>query len=180
MKTKLLFVLFAFALVSACSSGPAKEKRLKIGFAMDTLKEERWQRDYDAFKAHCEKLNVECVITIADNKADKQANDVDNLLTQKVDALVIAPHEAETVRHIFRRYLELGAVSALRDDLRQQGITSKFRTDKNGRSTGGKPFARGALRQEARPAYSPLGCDDQGPCGHRPRWPHRSPCARSP
>ena len=59
--------------------------------------------------------------------------------------LVIAPHEAETVRHIFRRYLELGAVSALRDDLRQQGITSKFRTDKNGRSTGGKPFARGAL-----------------------------------
>lgn len=94
MKTKLLFVLFAFALVSACSSGPAKEKRLKIGFAMDTLKEERWQRDHDAFKAHCEKLNVECVITIADNKADKQANDVDNLLTQKVDALVIAPHDA--------------------------------------------------------------------------------------
>ena len=61
---------------------------------MDTLKEERWQRDHDAFKAHCEKLNVECVITIADNKADKQANDVDNLLTQKVDALVIAPHDA--------------------------------------------------------------------------------------
>ena len=52
--------------------------------------------------------------------------------------LVITPHEAETVRDIFRRYLELGAVSALRDDLNQQGI-------KNGKSTGGKPFARGAL-----------------------------------
>ena len=59
--------------------------------------------------------------------------------------LVITPHEAETVRHILRRYLELGAVSALRDDLRQQGITSKLRTDKSGKSTGGKPFARGAL-----------------------------------
>ena len=94
MKTRLLFILLAFALVSACSSGPPKEKRLKIGFSMDTLKEERWQRDHDAFKAHCEKMNVECVITIADNKADKQANDVDNLLTQKVDALVIAPHDA--------------------------------------------------------------------------------------
>jgi D-xylose transport system substrate-binding protein len=94
MKTRLFFVLFLFALACACSSGPVKEKRLKIGFAMDTLKEERWQRDHDAFKAHCEKMNVECVITIADNKADKQANDVDNLLTQKVDALVIAPHDA--------------------------------------------------------------------------------------
>ena len=39
-------------------------------------------------------MDVECVITVADNKADKQANDVDNLLTQGVDALVIAPHDA--------------------------------------------------------------------------------------
>jgi len=39
-------------------------------------------------------MNVECVVTVDDNKADKQANDVDNLLTQGVDALVIAPHDA--------------------------------------------------------------------------------------
>lgn len=76
------------------SNGPADGKRLKIGFAMDTLKEERWVRDRDAFEAHCKKMNVDCVITVADNKADKQANDVDNLLTQGVDALVIAPHDA--------------------------------------------------------------------------------------
>src|SRR5437016_13202519 len=93
MKAKLLFALLAFGLMSACSSAP-KEKRIKIGFAMDTLKEERWQRDHDAFEAHCKQLNVDCVITVADNKADKQANDVDNLLTQGVDALVIAPHDA--------------------------------------------------------------------------------------
>ena len=61
---------------------------------MDTLKEERWQRDKDAFEAQCKKLNVDCIISVADNKADKQANDVDNLLTQGVDALVIAPHDA--------------------------------------------------------------------------------------
>jgi D-xylose transport system substrate-binding protein len=69
-------------------------RKLKIGFAMDTLKEERWVRDKEAFEAHCKKLNVDCIITVADNKADKQANDVDNLLTQGVDALVIAPHDA--------------------------------------------------------------------------------------
>src|SRR6476620_4222516 len=104
MKFKgILFVLIS-ALAMACTNAPqsggstnaAKDpnRKLKIGFAMDTLKEERWQRDHDAFEAYCKKVNVECVITVADNKADKQANDVDNLLTQGVDALVIAPHDA--------------------------------------------------------------------------------------
>lgn len=74
------------------SGGP---KKLKIGFAMDTLREERWQRDNEAFKAHCEKMNVECIITVADNRAEKQANDVENLLTQGVDVLVIAPSNAK-------------------------------------------------------------------------------------
>lgn len=93
MKANVLFVLLAFLLMTGCS-GAQKEKRLKIGFAMDTLKEERWQRDHDAFEAHCKKMNVECVITVADNRSDKQANQVDDLLTQGVDALVIAPHDA--------------------------------------------------------------------------------------
>ncbi len=69
-------------------------RRIKIGFAMDTQKEERWVRDREAFEAHCKQLNVDCVITVADNKSDKQANDVDNLLTQGVDVVVIAPHDA--------------------------------------------------------------------------------------
>ena len=69
-------------------------KTIKIGFAMDTLKEERWVRDKEAFEAHCKQRNVECIVTVADNKADKQANDVDNLLTRGIDVLVIAPHDA--------------------------------------------------------------------------------------
>ena len=93
MKVKLLFVLCILALGAGCS-GASKEKTIRIGFAMDTLKEERWQRDHDAFEAQCKRLNVACEITVADNKADKQANDVDNLLTKGIDVLVIAPHDA--------------------------------------------------------------------------------------
>ncbi len=69
-------------------------RKVKIGFAMATVKEERWQRDRDAFEAHCKQLNVECVITVANNDSSRQANDVDNLLTQKVDVIVIAPQDA--------------------------------------------------------------------------------------
>ena len=97
MRSKLLFLIFVLALAAACSTAP-KEKKIRIGFAMDTVREERWQRDKDAFEAHCKQLNVECEITVADNKDDKQANDVDNLLTKGVDVLVIAPpRQAVTV-----------------------------------------------------------------------------------
>lgn len=108
MKFKVvIFLLLALAALGCTNTAPTNSqtsantprsadpnKKVKIGFAMDTLKEERWVRDKDAFEAHCKKMEVECVITVADNKADKQANDVDNLLTQGVDVLVIAPSNA--------------------------------------------------------------------------------------
>jgi D-xylose transport system substrate-binding protein len=93
MKIKMVLFLVGVVLAVSCSNGTA-EKKVKIGFAMATVKEERWQRDRDAFEAQCKKLNVDCVVTVADNNTDRQANDVDNLLTQKVDALVIAPQDA--------------------------------------------------------------------------------------
>jgi D-xylose transport system substrate-binding protein len=76
------------------ANGGDAGKKIKIGFAMATVKEERWQRDRAAFEARCKELNVECPITVADNRADKQANDVDNLLTQGISVLVIAPQDA--------------------------------------------------------------------------------------
>jgi D-xylose transport system substrate-binding protein len=103
MKLRLLVIVIATALICACAenqSQPATtggekavdpSKKPKIGFSMATVKEERWQRDRDAFEAHCKKIDVNCVITVADNSTDRQANDVDNLLTQGVDVLVIAP-----------------------------------------------------------------------------------------
>jgi hypothetical protein len=59
--------------------------------------------------------------------------------------LIIIPGEAGTVRHIFRRYLALGSVRLLRDELQVQGVVSKPWTSSCGRSWGGKPIARGAL-----------------------------------
>jgi D-xylose transport system substrate-binding protein len=109
MKLKVLFLFLCVSFVAACVEGPPQPAgntaqnnasatnpsgKIKIGFSMATLKEERWQRDRQAFEAHCKQMNVECVITVADAKADKQANDVDNLLTQGINVLVIAPQDA--------------------------------------------------------------------------------------
>jgi site-specific DNA recombinase len=57
--------------------------------------------------------------------------------------LLINPAEAEIIRHIFTRYLEVGGVRLLCYDLRANGIYSKAR-DSDSRP-GGMPFSRGAL-----------------------------------
>ena len=59
--------------------------------------------------------------------------------------LVVVPDEAETVRTIFRRYLELGSVRALIQDLDRRGIRTKRRAGTNGRATGGIRFGVGPL-----------------------------------
>ncbi len=59
--------------------------------------------------------------------------------------LVVNEAEAATVRYIFRRYLELKTVRALRDDLAAAGVVSKRRTAADGSPYGGQRFSRGAL-----------------------------------
>jgi len=59
--------------------------------------------------------------------------------------LVVNPAEAQTVREIHARYLVLGSVRRLKQELDARGIVSKLRVSKNGIRSGGKPFSRGAL-----------------------------------
>ena len=59
--------------------------------------------------------------------------------------LVIEPQEAELVRSIFERYLDVGSVPALQRALRADGIVSRRRTLSSGREIGGTPFTNGPL-----------------------------------
>jgi site-specific DNA recombinase len=59
--------------------------------------------------------------------------------------IVVVPAEAAAVRTIFARYLELGSLRVLADDLTRRGFRSKSRKLSNGRRIGGGPFGVGAL-----------------------------------
>jgi hypothetical protein len=59
--------------------------------------------------------------------------------------LLIEPTEAEEVRYIFIRYLELKSVPALVDDLAQRGMRTRTRTLKLGRTIGNVCFGKGPL-----------------------------------
>jgi site-specific DNA recombinase len=59
--------------------------------------------------------------------------------------LLVEEADAETVRHIFQRYVELGSGQALLDELREQGYRTKRQVLSNGQTRGRVPFARGTL-----------------------------------
>jgi site-specific DNA recombinase len=59
--------------------------------------------------------------------------------------IVVVPAEAAAVRTVFERYLTLGSIGALAEDLDREGIRSKPRRLSNGRTVGGSRFGVGAL-----------------------------------
>ncbi len=63
----------------------------------------------------------------------------------KDSKIAVIEDEAERVRLIYRRYLELGGVRALERDLRERKLRTKTRLLTNGATRGGIPFGRGSL-----------------------------------
>ncbi len=93
----ILSVLIGSVIARRSGSSTTARKagaRPKIGLSLDTLKEERWQRDRDRFLAAAERLGAEVLVQSANGDDKTQASDVDSLLTSGIDVLVIVPHDA--------------------------------------------------------------------------------------
>ncbi len=89
MNLRLLPVLFLLAVAPAAFA--SKEKPV-IGLSLDTLKEERWQRDRDTFVAAAQKLGATVIVQSANSDDIRQVRDVESLISRNVDVLVIVPH----------------------------------------------------------------------------------------
>src|SRR5215207_9055693 len=105
----LLFALTSLVIFCATCAKPASDApqppdaapasrsgKLRIGFSMDTLKEERWQKDRDLFVARAEELGAEVLVQAANGDDALQNSQAENLLTQGVDVLLVAPHNGKT------------------------------------------------------------------------------------
>ena len=71
-------------------------KKIRIGFSMDTLKEERWHRDRDLLVKRAEELGAEVLVQAANGNDALQNSQAENMLTQGVDVLLVAPHNGKT------------------------------------------------------------------------------------
>lgn len=73
-------------------NNPSNRSRPLIGLSMDTLKEERWQSDRDLFVKRATELGADVSVLAANSDDTRQLRDVESLITNKVDAIVIIPH----------------------------------------------------------------------------------------
>src|SRR5678816_309193 len=90
----LLSIITGLVLSRSNRQVERKEKsRPLIGLSMDTLKEERWQGDRDMFKKRSAELGAEVIDLSANSNDAQQIKDVEALISRRVDALVIIPHD---------------------------------------------------------------------------------------
>lgn len=95
-------VILTLVLLSALSVGSAFAAPVKIGLLMDTLKEERWQKDRDLIVAHAKKIGAEVLVQSANGNDMLQNSQAENLLTQGVDVLIVVPHNGVTAAAIVK------------------------------------------------------------------------------
>ncbi|AOT70753.1 sugar ABC transporter substrate-binding protein [Geosporobacter ferrireducens] len=67
--------------------------KIKIGFSLGTLKEERWIKDRDIIMAKVKELGAEIIVQNANNDDQDQLKQVKYLLEQNIDVLIIVPND---------------------------------------------------------------------------------------
>jgi D-xylose transport system substrate-binding protein len=107
MKKLLLAALLLASCVKApeetSTAGAAKSQpggAVRIGFSMDTLKEERWQRDKRLVEQRAKEVGAHLDVEVANGDDAVQTNQADNMLTKGVDVLIVAPHNGEIAASI--------------------------------------------------------------------------------
>jgi D-xylose transport system substrate-binding protein len=73
---------------------------VRIGFSMDTLKEERWQRDKVLVEQRAKEVGATLDVQVANGDDAVQTKQAENMLTKGVDVLIVAPHNGEIAASI--------------------------------------------------------------------------------
>ena len=88
--SRFLFVLAA-AVLSFSGCQKSSSSKLKIGFILDNMNEERYAKDKKYFEEKARTLGAEVVFASANSDAQVQMSKVENMLSLGVKAIVIQP-----------------------------------------------------------------------------------------
>jgi len=94
--------IFCMLVIASCTKDTSKKElpkpvnKVKVGFSMGTLMQDRWIRDRDIFMAIAQQKDIDVIVKNANNDSEIQYNQVLDMLKQKIDVLVIAPNDSYT------------------------------------------------------------------------------------
>lgn len=102
---KIGLLISILLLICSCSKQPQKHsekkavqtssKQITIGFSIDTLAIERWQRDLDVFMNTAKELGANVIVQNAGSSTEEQNRQLLYLLERNVDVIVVLPKDAE-------------------------------------------------------------------------------------
>ena len=86
--------LLLSVLVGCSATKPEQQEGILIGLSVDSIVVERWQRELEILVATVNELGAEIDVQIANENIEKQNQQIQHLIDQKVDVLIIVPNDA--------------------------------------------------------------------------------------
>jgi len=105
---KFWAIVVAAVFVFTAISGTVDAKKIKIGFLLKTMQEERYQRDKAAFLAKAEELGSEVVFDSANNDERTQLAKFENMLAKGCQVIVMQPVNTGTAGNMVKMANEEG------------------------------------------------------------------------
>ena len=75
-------------------------KDIRVGVSIGHTQEERWQREIDMFRSYAEEHGFELLVQSAENNAQRQISQCENLVSQGIDVLILQSLDADGVAPI--------------------------------------------------------------------------------
>ncbi len=113
----VFFLSVFFTLSTSCSRNlknpfkadpAAVQKKTLIGFSVDSLAIERWQREVDVFIGEARSLGADVIVQNAGSDAELQCRQIDYLASKGVASIVILPKEADALSEAVQRVKNRG------------------------------------------------------------------------
>jgi D-xylose transport system substrate-binding protein len=101
-------LLAACAGVLVLAAPKAEAAGPKVGLSLPTQREERWVKDRQTMEAAAKKRGIDLRVQVTDNDAAKQVSQCENLISQGVKVLILAPHDASSASVIIDKASKAG------------------------------------------------------------------------
>ena len=113
MKKTVLAVMAAGLMLSAATTAMAGGKTIAVSWK--TFQEERWKTDEAAIKAAVEKAGDKYISTDAQGSAQKQAADIEGLISQKPDVVMVVAFDSDAILPSIKKLSDAGIKSIAYD-----------------------------------------------------------------
>jgi len=107
MRRSMAFLAVCVGVLSLAASR-ADAAGVKVGLSLPTQREERWVKDRQSMQAEAKKVGMDLRVQVTDNDAAKQVAQCENLISQGIKVLILAPHDASSASVIIDKAAKAG------------------------------------------------------------------------